>query len=154
LITTNWEEGTRCAACTEVIGIGEEVLYGRHLACARAQARARDSLPDGDVLLLARQRLQVPGHLTLTARQLRALVERARRAGVIPVCRPDRRRGTAWYARLPGWSAERVEAGLSAAEVAGLWLDFLAVGRMPPLRHADLETLLDAAEAADGARKT
>ena len=38
----------------------------------------------------------------------------------------------------------RVAAGLSAPEVAGLWLDFLDVGRMPPIRYADVESLVGA----------
>jgi hypothetical protein len=48
---------------------------------------------------------------------------------------------------MAGWSAERVKGGLAASEVAGMWLDFLDAGRMPPLRGGDLSVIMDVVDA-------
>jgi hypothetical protein len=139
VITTCWEPGTRCLACDREFRYGEEMLHGRHLLCASDRARNRDD-EGSDVLAVARARLEEPGRLTFTGRQLRQLVTMA---ALEPVRRPDAGRRLPLYGRLPGWSAARVAAGLSAPEVAGLWLDFLDVGKIPPVRHADLRAILE-----------
>lgn len=130
MITNCWEPGTKCSACGNEFGFGEEMIHGRHLSCARDRAAARDG--DEDVLELARQKLALPGRLTFTARQLRRLVELS---ALQPVRRPDAGRRLPLYGRMSGWSAERVAAGLSAPEIAGLWLDFLDAGKIPPVKH-------------------
>jgi hypothetical protein len=139
LITTCWEPGTRCAACGVEFVYGEEMLHGRHISCARERAESRDE--GEDAVELARGKLAGPGRIVFTARQLRALITAA---AVQPVRRPDAGRKVPVYGRVSGWSAERVAAGLSAPEVAGLWLDFLDIGKIPPVRHSDLEVLLAA----------
>lgn len=152
--TTVWESGLTCDAegCGGEFRFGEEIIYwyGRklHLRCAQADAisRREASGEDGDVMTAARHLLDSGARVILTRRQLRNLITLAQEQGLEPVRKPDTGR-CQWYGRLHGWSAERVRAGLSAAEVAGLWLDFLDVGRMPPLRRADLEIILVACRA-------
>jgi hypothetical protein len=123
------------------------MLYGKHLECARGTAQDRRAAAGeaDDVRETARARLAAGGRIILTSRQLRGLVALS---GVEPVRRPDKARTPGgWYSRMTGWSLERVEAGLSAAEAAGMWMDHLDVGRKPPIRHADLEAVLGAIEA-------
>lgn len=155
MIRTNWEQGATCPACHQEVALGEETLYGKHLACARGRAEGRDNGADFQAAYIAAcGQLAVPGHISLTRRQLRLLLDRAVAGGLSPVHRPDRGRGGPWYSRMAGWADERVRAGLDAGHVAGLWLDFLSVGRMPPLRHDDLNLILAAAEEPAGAGKT
>jgi hypothetical protein len=91
----------------------------------------------------ARRLLASGSRVILTRRQLRSLVALAVAAGVVPVRRPDAGHGRQqWYSRMSGWAAERVQAGLDAAHVTGLWLDFLDAGRMPPLRGRDLAVIV------------
>ena len=137
-----WESGTLCSGCKKEFALGEEALYGKCLDCAKGQAEARNE-SELDTITIASRKLAVPGRLTLTTRQIREL---ARRVPGEPVSKPDRGRSGPVYSRMPGWSAARVAAGLSAQEVAGLWLDFLTVGKVPPLRHCDLEAVLAAIE--------
>jgi len=132
-----WEPGTLCKGCEREFTYGEEALYGRCLDCAKVKADERHAEPD--TLQIARGKLAASGRLTFTGRQLRELV---RLSGVEPVRKPDHGQKLVWYARMPGWSAARVAGELSAAEVAGLWLDFLDVGKIPPVRHCDLGTVL------------
>jgi hypothetical protein len=144
LLSQCWEEGLTCRGCGLPIPLAGDMLYGKHLECARGAARDKRSAAGEalDTVQMARERLETGGRIVLTSRQLRELVVLS---GVVPVRRPDKARTPGgWYSRLTGWSQERVEAGLSAAEAAGLWLDHLDVGRQPPLRHADLEAVLGA----------
>lgn len=149
--TTAWESGLTCEAadCGGEIPIGQEYLYwyGRklHPRCAARDAAARREAAelDPDVLKLAQRALESRERVILTRRQLRALVALASaREGFEPVRRPDAGGRHQWYGRISGWSTERVKAGLSGAEVAGMWLDFLEVGRMPPLRIGDLAAIV------------
>lgn len=152
-MATAWESGLTCDAelCGGEFALGEEFLwhYGRklHLRCASADAASRReaSGEDGDVLEIARRILGSGERVILTRKQLRDLTVLAVAAGVTPVRKPDQGRQQ-WYGRMRGWSAERVQAGLSAAEVAGLWLDFMDVGRMPPLRARDLAEVMTVIE--------
>lgn len=147
MLSQCWEEGLTCRGCGLPIPLAGDMLYGKHLECARGAAQGKRSAAGEaeDVLEVARQKLAARGRVVLTGRQLRGLIVLA---GVKPVRRPDKARSTAgWYSRMSGWSLERVEAGLSAAEAAGLWLDHLDVGRQPPIRHADLEAVLGAIDA-------
>lgn len=147
--TTVWEPGLTCDAedCGGEFTLGEEIIYwyGRklHQACAAAAAASRReaSGEDGDVMAAARLLLQSGARVILTRRQLRDLVALAAAAGLQPVRKPDSGRQQ-WYGRMPGWSATRVRAGLAAPEVAGMWLDFLEAGRMPPLRGRDLSVIV------------
>jgi hypothetical protein len=144
LLSQCWEEGLTCRACGLPIPLAGDMLYGKHLECARGAARDKRSAAGEalDTVQMARERLETGGRIVLTSRQLRELVTLS---GVVPVHRPDTARPAAgWYSRMQGWSPERVEAGLSAAEVAGLWVDHLDVGRQPPIRHMDLEAVLAA----------
>jgi hypothetical protein len=151
--TTVYEAGLTCDAedCGAEFVLGEEMLfwYGRklHPRCASKDAAARRGAAgeDGDVLDVARRHLEEGGRIILTRRQLRALVARAQAAdaGFTPVRKPDAGTGRRqWYGRMPGWAAERVAAGLSAAEAAGMWLDFMDAGRLPPLRSCDVAAVL------------
>lgn len=148
--TTVWESGLTCDAeeCGGEFYLGEEILYwyGRklHPRCAQADAASRReaSGEDGDVMSAARQLLDSGARVILTRRQLRDLIELTGKQGLEPVRKPDTGR-CQWYGRMHGWATERVRAGLTAAEVAGLWLDFLDAGRMPPLRHRDLSVIVD-----------
>jgi hypothetical protein len=145
LLSQNWEQGLKCAGCQEEIAIGEEIAYGRHAACARKPSSA-----PSDPVEAAEAALAAGGRVAIPKAQLRALALLAcERAAVPPVRRPDRGvRGARWYARCSGWTAARVEAGLSMPEVAGMWLDILDAGRTPPVSHADLRKLLEAAGAS------
>lgn len=148
--TTVWESGLTCEAkgCGGEFKLGEEIIYwyGKrlHQACASADATSRRqaSGEDGDVMEAARSLLGSGNRVILTRRQLRDLTALAVAAGIEPVRKPDGGRQQ-WYGRMPGWSAARVQAGLSAPEVTGMWLDFLEAGRMPPLRGRDLSVMVD-----------
>lgn len=150
--TTVWEPGLTCdaEACGGEFGIGDEIIYwyGQklHPACASAAAASRRqaSGEDGDVMDAARAILSSGVRVVLTRRQLRDLVALAVKAGIQPVRKPDAGQRKEWYGRMSGWSTARVRAGLPAPEVAGMWLDFLEVGRMPPLRSRDLEVMVNA----------
>src|SRR6266568_3903771 len=130
-----------CSVRTE-IGVGAPVLYGRHPGCARPASSGPD-----DPVEAAVAALQAGGRIALPKRQLRALALLAcQRLGTDPVRRPDRgQHGVRWYARITGWTASRVESGLSAPEIAGLFLDALDVGRTPPISHPHLRALITAA---------
>ena len=138
-----WETGTKCKGCEREFALGEPAIYGRCLDCAKSRAETANA--PADAVAVAREKLAVQGRLTLTARQLRELVTRS---GLAPVRKPDAGRRLPLYGRMPGWSAARVAAGLSPEEAAGLWLDFLDVGKVPPIRHADLEKVLAAIDGA------
>lgn len=148
---TAWESGLTCDAtgCGGEFALGEEFLwfYGRklHARCAAADAAGRReaSGEDGDVLAAAARILASGERVILTRRQLRGLVAEAQGRGIQLVRKPDQGRHQ-WYGRMHGWSAARVQAGLSAAEVAGMWSDFLDVGRIPPLRARDLSAVMEA----------
>jgi hypothetical protein len=123
----------------------EEYLYfyGRklHQGCASQEAAARRDTGH-DPVTAAREILSSGARVVLSRSQLRALVDLAVGCGLEPVHKPDSGRHQ-WYGKMSGWSAARVSAGLAASEVAGMWLDFLAVGRMPPLRARDLSIPMD-----------
>jgi hypothetical protein len=123
-------------------------FYGRrlHQGCASADAAARRGT-DNDPVTAAREILASGARVVLSRSQLRALVGIAVAQGLEPVRKPDTGRQQ-WYGRFPGWSAARVNAGLAASEAAGMWLDFLDAGRMPPLRGRDLAALMDVIEQA------
>jgi hypothetical protein len=139
------EPGITCDECGSEFILGEEYLYfyGRklHQGCASADAAARRD-DGGDPVTVARDLLGAGTRVVLTRSQIRALVARAVEAGLKPVRKPDTGRQQ-WYGRMGGWSAERVRGGLAASEVAGMWLDFVDAGRMPPLRGCDLAALMD-----------
>lgn len=147
-----WEAGLTCDApeCGGEFVLGEEILYfyGQklHQRCASAKAASRRSAAgEGeDPLAVAARQLEAGGRVILTRRQIRELTGLAAEApGFKPVRKPDSGAGRRiWYSRMPGWDAERVKGGLSAQEVAGMWLDFLDAGRLPPLRAADVAALL------------
>ena len=145
--TIVWESGLTCDAgdCGSEFVLGEEIMYwyGKklHQRCASqaAAARREASGEAEDVLGVARRLLEARGRVILTRRQLRELIALA---AIEPVRKPDAGARQQWYGRMPGWAAARVAAGLTAAEVAGMWLDFLDAGRMPPLRGADLAVLV------------
>jgi len=144
------EPGITCDECKGEFILGDEYLYfyGRklHQGCASADAAARRD--DGhDPVTAARAILDAGTRVILTRAQLRALVARAVELGLEPVRKPDTGRQQ-WYGRMPGWSAERVKGGLAASEVAGMWLDFVEAGRMPPLRGCDLSVIMDVIESA------
>lgn len=150
--TIVWETGLTCDGpeCGREFMLGEEILfwYGRKLCqpCAAQDAASRReaACEDEDVLTVARRLLDAGGRVILTRRQLRGLITLAcADPSFAPVRKPDAGTGRQqWYGRMPGWATARVEAGLSAAEVAGLYLDFMDVGRMPPIRHADVASLV------------
>jgi hypothetical protein len=149
-----WESGLTCdaASCGGEFTLGEEIMYwyGKklHQRCAAAAAATRREATgkEEDVLAAARRLLEARTRVILTRRQLRALIGLACAVpGFEPVRKPDAGTGRhQWYGRMPGWASGRVAAGLSAPEVAGLWLDFIEAGRMPPLRQADLSVLVSA----------
>ena len=151
--TIVWEPGLTCDSetCGQEFVLGEEFVYwyGRklHPRCASQDAASRrEAAGEGcDVLAVALRQLGAGTRIILTRRQLRDLITLACSVGIVPVRKPDTGRHT-WYGRMHGWSAARVAAGLSAAEVAGMWLDFTEIGRMPPLRQADLIVITDAME--------
>jgi len=138
-------------SCGQEFELCEEILYWYghklHPRCASQDAASRrEAAGEGrDVLAVALRQLGAGTRIILTRRQLRDLITLACQCGIEPVRKPDTGRHV-WYGRMHGWSAARVAAGLSAAEAAGLWLDFLDVGRMPPLRQADLIVITDAME--------
>lgn len=146
-ICTAREIGITCEAdgCGGEFGLGEEYLYfyGKrlHQSCASADAAGRRD-GDGDAAGAARSILASGARVVLSRAQLRGLIDVAVGLGLEPVRKPDTGRQR-WYGRMSGWSAERVHAGLAASEVAGLWMDFLDAGRMPPLRNRDLAALMD-----------
>lgn len=139
------ETGITCEECGNEFILGDEYFYyyGRrlHQGCASDDAAARRGT-DHDPVTAARDILAAGCRVVLSRSQLRALVAAAAAQGLEPVRKPDSGRQQ-WYGRMPGWSAARVNSGLSASEAAGMWLDFLDVGRMPPLRTADLLALMD-----------
>ncbi len=150
--STVWESGLTCDGpeCGREFILGENILnfYGGkyHHLCARQLAdehRASAGESESAVEVAGRQ-VAAPGRVLLTRRQARDLIAAARDRGVTPVHRPDPPSAGPWYGRMRGWSAARVAAGLSAAEVAGMWLDFLDAGRLPPIRQADVQALLGA----------
>lgn len=144
------ETGITCEACEGEFVLGTEYVYfyGRrlHQACASQEAAARREADD-DPVTTAREILTSGTRVVLSRAQLRSLVARAVAQGLEPVHKPDTGRQQ-WYGRMSGWSAERVKAGLAASEVAGMWLDFLDVGRMPPLRGSDLSVIMDVIDSA------
>jgi hypothetical protein len=139
------ETGITCDECGTEFRLGEEYLYfyGRklHQECAAADAAARREA-GSDPVAEAREILATGSRVVLSRAQLRALVNLAVARGLEPVRKPDTGRQQ-WYGRMPGWSAARVKAGLAASEAAGMWLDFLDAGRMPPLRTCDLSVIMD-----------
>lgn len=152
--TTVWESGLTCdgSECGREFVLGEEFIfwYGQKLCqpCAAKDAAGRRvaACESEDVLDVARRHLDAGGRVILTRRQLRELIALACAGpSFTPVRKPDAGHGRKqWYGRLAGWDARRVAAGLSAEEVAGLWSDFLDVGRMPPIRHSDVASLVTA----------
>lgn len=148
-MATARETGITCDECGGEFTLGEEYVYyyGRklHQRCASAAAAEHRS-EDDDPVATARALLDSGARIVLSRAQLRALVATAVAQGLEPVRRPDSGRHR-WYGRMAGWSAARVGAGLSASEAAGLWLDFLDAGRMPPLRRSDLSVIMDVVDA-------
>ena len=145
MLGQNWEPGVTCPGCGREIGVGAQVLYGRHLDCARSRSNGGPA----DPVQAAQAALDAGGRVAIAKPALRALALLAcERLGAEPVRRPDRgRHGVRWYARISGWSVARVEAGLTVPEVSGLFLDALDHGRTPPVSHAHLKALLGAASA-------
>lgn len=139
------ETGITCDECGGEFVLGEEYMYWfsrkLHQGCASAEAAARRGT-DSDPVTAAREILASGSRVVLSRSQLRALVGVAVARGLEPVRKPDSGRRQ-WYGRMPGWSAARVSAGLSASEAAGMWSDFMDAGRMPPLRTRDLAVLMD-----------
>lgn len=146
MLTTCWETGITCPGCSTEIMVGADMLYGQHLACARKAAENRRKVAGSQETLSAAQlTLQAGGRIMLTRTQLRALVTLACQSDpeFTPVRRPDKGHGPMqWYGRITGWSPARVAAGLSAPEAAGLWLDYMDVGRTPPISRRDLSGIL------------
>lgn len=143
-IAQNWEEGLRCGPCGQEIPLGAPVLYGRHPECYQADCKA---VPD-DPVAAAYAALEAGGRISMPKKHLLALAQAACAA---PVRRPDKgQRGIRVYGRMAGWSAARVQQGLTLQEVCGLWLDALETGRTPPVSHEHLRMV---AEAAAGARE-
>lgn len=144
-MATARETGISCDQCGTEFVLHEEYVYyyGRklHQSCASTEAAGRRG--DGtDPVTEAREILAAGARVVLNRAQLRALVALAAAQGLEPVHKPDTGRQQ-WYGRMAGWSAARVHAGLAASEVAGMWLDFLNAGRMPPLRTSDLSVIMD-----------
>lgn len=145
------ETGITCDQCGNEFILHEEYVYyyGRklHRSCASAAAAVHRA-EDDDPVEKARLLLESRSRVVLSRAQLRALVALAVDHGLEPVRKPDSGRQQ-WYGRMAGWSAARVSAGLSAAEVVGMWSDFIDAGRMPPLRAADLSILMDVIDSRD-----
>lgn len=140
MLGQNWEQGMCCPACGTEIGVGDPILYGKHPGCARKAASGPE-----DPVQAAQAALAVGGRVALPKKALRGL---CLAASAEPVRRPDRgMHGVRWYARIPGWSVARVEAGLTAPQIAGMFLDALDVGRTPPISHEHLKALIEAASA-------
>jgi hypothetical protein len=158
MIQTCWEEGILCDACGQPIPFGQEMLYGKHLHCAHAQAEEHQGV-SGDLaaaLAMAQEKLAAGGRLALSSRTLRILIRSACAHGADPVRRPDAGSRGPWYGRMHGWTSRRVERGLSLPEVLGLWLDYMDSGRIPPLSHNHLRMVLAAASpegAASGEKE-
>lgn len=155
ILTTCWEPGVSCGTCGAPVQLGQELLYGSCLSCARGKADLRDGdISDAGLIAAMREAVSKPGRITLTRKEIRRFVELAREAdpSFDPVHKPDRRPVTGWYSRLAGWDASRVAAGLTAAEAAGMWLDFLAVGRTPPLQHGQISAILEVIARGGDAR--
>lgn len=146
MLGQNWEQGLLCPACEKEIDVGAPVLYGKHPQCARKNTAGPEDPVEAAIAAIA-----AGGRVAISKKHLRALAIRAcERAGADPVRRPDRgMHGVRWYGRITGWTAARVDAGLSVPEVAGMFLDALDTGRTPPISHAHLKALIDAA-SADG----
>lgn len=146
MLSQNWEPGITCPSCGQEIPVGTQVLYGRHLACARSRANGGPE----DPVQAAQAALDAGGRVAIAKPALRALALQAcSKAGAEPVRRPDRGlHGVRWYARISGWSAQRVQEGLTVPEIAGLFLDCLDHGRTPPVSHDQLQALIDAASTA------
>jgi len=144
-MATARETGITCDQCSDEFTLHEEYVYyyGRklHQGCASVAAAEHRS-EDDDAVETARLLLESGARVVLSRAQLRALVALAAAEGLEPVRKPDTGRQQ-WYGRMPGWSSARVKAGLAASEVAGMWLDFLDAGRMPPLRGCDLSVIMD-----------
>jgi hypothetical protein len=142
------ETGITCDQCKGEFALYEEYVYwyGRklHQRCASVAA-AEHREEDDDPAVAARLLLESGARVVLSRSQLRSLIDLAVARGLEPVRKPDSGRQQ-WYGRMSGWSAARVKGGLAASEVAGMWLDFLDAGRMPPLRTADLSVLMDVAD--------
>ena len=139
------ETGITCDECQGEFVLGTEYFYwyGRklHQSCA-SEAAAGQREDDHSAVEAARMILAAGTRVVLSRAQLRALVAAAVEQGLEPVRKPDTGRQQ-WYGRMPGWSAARVKKGLAASEAAGMWLDFLDAGRMPPLRGCDLSRMMD-----------
>jgi hypothetical protein len=150
-MATARETGITCDECGGEFTLHEEYVYyyGRklHQRCASVAA-AEHRGEDDDPVEAARLLLESRARIVLSRAQLRALVSFAVAQGLEPVRKPDSGRHQ-WYGRLVGWSAARVNAGLAASEVAGMWSDFLDAGRMPPLRTRDLAILMDVIDSRD-----
>lgn len=149
-MATARETGITCDQCGTEFTLHEEYVYfyGRklHQGCASADAAARRET-DHDPVTAAREILASGARVVLSRAQLRSLIDNAVARGLEPVRKPDTGRQQ-WYGRMRGWSAERVSGGLAASEVAGLWLDFLEAGRMPPLRARDLSVIMDVVDSS------
>jgi hypothetical protein len=143
MLGQNWEPGVICPGCGQEIAVGEQVLYGRHVACARTRANGATA----DPVAAAQAALNAGGRVAIAKPALRALALLAcEKTGAEPVRRPDKGlRGVRWYARIPGWTPARVEAGLDVPQISGMFLDALDVGRTPPVSHEHLKTLIEAA---------
>lgn len=143
MISQNWEAGTVCPECGQEIAVGADMLYGRHPGCARRGDTTDDPVAAASAIL------EAGGRVALAKKHLRALaLSAALNAGFQPVRHPDRgQRGVRWYARIPGWTAKRVDDGLSTPEICGMWLDALDIGRTPPVSHDHLRAVLAAAGA-------
>jgi hypothetical protein len=149
-MATARETGISCDECGTEFRLFEEYAYyyGRklHQGCASAEAAGRrDEV--SDPVTAAREILAAGSRVVLNRAQLRALIALAVACGLEPVHKPDSGR-QAWYGRMPGWSAARVSSGLAASEAAGMWLDFLDAGRMPPLRGRDLSVIMDVIDSS------
>jgi len=149
-MATARETGITCDQCGGEFVLHEEYVYfyGRklHQACASADSAERREA-DNDPVTVAQEILGAGARVVLSRAQLRSLIDRAVAQGLEPVHKPDAGRQQ-WYGRMPGWSAARVKGGLAASEVAGMWLDFLDAGRMPPLRGCDLSVIMDVVTSA------
>lgn len=144
MLGQNWESGLACPVCELEIAVGDPILYGKHPGCARkAPSGPEDPVQAGQAALDA------GGRVAISKKALRALsLQACQQLGADPVRRPDRgQHGVRWYARIPGWSAARVEAGLDVPQISGMFLDALDVGRTPPVSHEHLRALIGAASA-------
>jgi hypothetical protein len=142
MLGQNWEQGLLCPACEQEIAVGAPVLYGKHPACVR-----RVSNGEQDPVQAAQAAIAAGGRVAIAKKHLRDL---CLLACAEPVRRPDRgQHGVRWYARIPGWTAARVEAGLDVPHISGMFLDALDTGRTPPISHDHLRALIQAASQPD-----